>query len=179
MYSHIQLSVATLLCTLQPCTAICSHPFVHTAAILSSAHCSHLQLCTAICSHPFVHTAAILSSAHCSHVQLCTAICSHPFVHTAAILSSAHCSYTIQCTLQPCTAMYSYLQPPFCAHCSYTIQCTLQLHHTVHITPSAPLDHQRQMQQPNMLLLVCDSINNPIDEEDWLFIAVQMMKKTG
>ena len=75
----------------------CTHCSSH---YIFSAHCSHVQPCTAICSHPIVHTAAILFSAHCSHVQPCTAICSHPFVHTAAILSSAHCSYTIQCTLQ-------------------------------------------------------------------------------
>ena len=24
-----------------------------------------------------------------------------------------------------------------------------------------------------MLLVVCDSLSNPIDEEDWLFVAVQ------
>ena len=129
----------------QPCTAICSQPSVHTAA-----NCSHLQPSTLQLYYP-VHTAAILFSAHCSHVQPCTAICSQPSVHPAANCSHLHCSYTNQCTLQlyysvHTVAMYSYLQPTFSAHCSqlqpsttiytaailssahcsYTIQCTLQ-----------------------------------------------------
>ena len=147
----------------------CSQSSVHTAAILSSAHCSYTIQCTLQLFYP-VHTAAILSSAHCSHVQLsaanlqctlqptaaiynhlhcsytiqCTLQLYYP-VHTAAILSSAHCSYTIQCTLQlyypvHTTAILS------SAHCSYTIQCTLQLHYLVPIpysASSAPLDHHR------------------------------------
>ena len=68
MYSHVQLSAANLQCTLQPSTTI--------------------------------YIAAILPSAHCSHVQPCTAICSQPSVHTAAIYNHLHCSYTTQCTLQ-------------------------------------------------------------------------------
>ena len=90
---------------------------------------------------PSAHT--ITSSAHCSTLQP-SAACSQP--------SSAHPVHTLQqplhlqCTLQPCTAMYSYLQPPFSAHCSYTIQCTLKLHYLVPIpysASSAPLDHHR------------------------------------
>ena len=97
-----------------PCTAICSQPSVHTAAIPSSAHCSHVQPCTAICSQPSVHTAA-----NCSHLQPSTLQLYYP-VDTAAILSSAHCSYTIQYTLQ-----LHYLVP------------------ILYSTSSAPLDHHR------------------------------------
>ena len=48
---------------------------VHThcsSHYIFSAHCSHVQPCTAICSQPSVHTAAILSSAHCSYTIQCT-----------------------------------------------------------------------------------------------------------
>ena len=55
-----------LQCTLQPCTAICSQPSVHTAA-----NCSHLQPSALQLYYP-VHTAAILSSAHCSYTIQCT-----------------------------------------------------------------------------------------------------------
>ena len=77
----------------------CTHCSSH---YIFSAHCSHVQPCTAICSQPSVHTAAtytaaILSSAHCSYTIQCTLQLYYP-VHTAVILSSAHCSYTIQCT---------------------------------------------------------------------------------
>ena len=119
------------------------------------------------------------SSIHCNYFIQCTS--ESPQVYPSSVVIKCYHSDVIRCALHlvHTAVMYSYLQPPFCAHCSYTIQCTLQLHHTVHITPSAPLDHKRQMQQPNMLLVVCDSLNNPIDEEDWLFIAIQMMKKTS
>ena len=46
-------------CTLQPCTAICNQPSVHTAA-----NCSHLQPFTLQLYYP-VHTAATPYSAHC------------------------------------------------------------------------------------------------------------------
>ena len=161
-----------LQCTLQPCTAICSQPSVHTAAIYNHLHCSYSIQCTLQLFYP-VHTAANLQctpqpctamysylqptfSAHCSQLQPSTTI------YTAAILSSAHCSYSIQCTLQQI----------FSAHSSYIIQCTLQQissvhcskssvhtaailssahcsyiiwcqYHTVHITSSAPLAHQK------------------------------------
>ena len=101
-------------------------------------------------SHP-VHT-----TAYCNPLQPAA---NHPVHIQCTLQQSLH----LQCTLQPCTAMYSYLQPTFSAHCSqlqpsttiyttailssahcsYTIQCTLQLHHAVHITSSAPLDHHR------------------------------------
>ena len=74
----------------QPCTAICSQPSVHTAA-----NCSHLQPSTLQLFYP-VHTAAILSSAHCSSTIQCTLQLYHP-VHTAATLS-IQC---IQCTSGP------------------------------------------------------------------------------
>ena len=107
-----------LQCTFQPCTAMYSYlqlyyP-VHTAAILSSAHCSYTIQCTLQLFYP-VYTAAILSSAHCSYTIQCTLQLYYP-VHTAAILSSAHCSYSIQ--------------------------CTLQLHY-LYSTSSAPLNHHR------------------------------------
>ena len=76
-----------LQCTLQPCTAICSQPLVHTAA-----NCSHLQPSTLQLYHP-VHTAA-----NCSHLQPSTLQLYHP-VHTAATLSGSN---TIQCIL--CTS---------------------------------------------------------------------------
>ena len=50
----------------QPCTAICSQPSVHTAA-----NCSHLQPSTLQLYYP-VHTAASLSSTHCSYTIQCT-----------------------------------------------------------------------------------------------------------
>ena len=136
---------------------------------------------------PSAHT--ITSSAHCNTLQP-SATCSQPSI--AYPVHTLQQPLHLQCTLQPCTAMYSYLQPTFGTHCSqmqlsttiYTaaihhIQCTLQLHHAVHITFIVPLDHQWQMSQPNMLLVVSDSLSSPNDEEDWLIVAVQMMKKSG
>ena len=55
MYSHVQLSAANLQCTLQP-----------TATIYNHLHCSYSIQCTLQLYYP-VHTAAILSSAHCSY----------------------------------------------------------------------------------------------------------------
>ena len=75
----------------QPCTAICSHLQPSTSAT-NTLQCT-LQL------YYSVHTAAILSSAHCNYTIQCTLQLYYP-VHTAAIPSIAHCSYTIQCTLQ-------------------------------------------------------------------------------
>ena len=64
--TSLEHTAANLQCTLQPCTAICSQPSVHTAA-----NCSHLQPSTLQLYYP-VHTAAILSSAHCSYTIQCT-----------------------------------------------------------------------------------------------------------
>ena len=55
MYSHVQLSAANLLCTLQP-----------TAAIYNHLHCSYTIQCT-LQLYYLVHTAGILSSAHCNY----------------------------------------------------------------------------------------------------------------
>ena len=50
----------------QPCTAICSQPSVHTAA-----NCSHLQPSTLQLFYP-VHTAATLSGSNTIHYIQCT-----------------------------------------------------------------------------------------------------------
>ena len=64
-YSHVQLSAANLQCTLQPSTTIYNH-----------LHCSYTIQCTLQPYYP-VHTAAILSSAHCSY----TIYTVHPVHH--------------------------------------------------------------------------------------------------
>ena len=51
---------------LQPCTAICSQPLVHTAA-----NCSYLQTSTLQLYHP-VHTAATLSGSNTIQCIQCT-----------------------------------------------------------------------------------------------------------
>ena len=123
-------------------------------------------------AHP-VHTAANLQctlqqifSAHCSkssvHLQ-CT--------HTAAVItSSVHTAANLQCTLQQIfsdTLQQIFSAPPvhthcsshyiLSAHCSYIIWCQ---YYTVHITSSAPLDHQKYV-TANMLLVVSDSLSSP------------------
>ena len=55
-------------------------------------YCYTIQ-CTLQLYYP-VHTAAILSSAHCSYTIQCTLQLYYP-VHIAAIQFIAHCSYTI------------------------------------------------------------------------------------
>ena len=80
------------------CTLQLFYP-VHTAAILSSAHCSYSIQCTLQLYYP-VHTAAILSSAHCSYTIQCTLQLYHP-VHTAATLSGSNAIQYIQCTFEP------------------------------------------------------------------------------
>ena len=95
VYTLQQIFSAHCSYTIQ-CTLQLYYP-VHTAAILSIAHCSKSS----------VHTAAILSSAHCSYIIQCT----------LQQIFSGHCSHTIQCTLQ-----LHYLVPiPYSAH---YIQCT-------------------------------------------------------
>ena len=109
-----------------------AHP-VHTAANLQCT----LQHTATLCSlQPTIqctsstHTAAVITSS----------------VHTAAILSSAHCSYIIQCTLQQISSAHCSISSVHTAailssaHCSYIIWCQ---YHTVHITSSAPMDHQK------------------------------------
>ena len=125
-----------LQCTLQPCTAICSQPSVHTAVVLSSAHCSYAIQCTLQLYYP-VHTAVILSSAHCSYIIQCT--------HSAATLSGSNTIQYIQCTFEPPQGK-----------------------------PIPLLAYLQNSQQTLMIVCSC-----PLDEEDWLIIAVQMMKKTG
>ena len=157
MYSHVQLSAANLQCTLQP-----------TAAIYNHLHCSYTIQCTLQLFYP-VHTAAILSSAHCSYTIQCTLQLFYP-VHTAAILSSAHCSYTIQCTLQ----LYHPVHTAATLSGSNTIQyiqCTFEPPQGKPIPLLAYLQNSQQT-----LMVDCSS---PYDEEDWLIVAVQMMKKTG
>ena len=172
-----------LQCTLQPCTAMYSY-----LQPTFSAHCSQLQPSTTI------YTAAILSSAHCSYTIQCTLQLYYP-VHTAAILSSAHCSYSIQCTLQLYYPVHT-AAILSSAHCSYSIQCTLQLYHPVHTAATLSGSNTTQYIQctfeppqgkPIPLLaylqnsqqtLMADC-SSPYDEEDWLIVAVQMMKKTG
>ena len=145
-----------------------AHP-VCTLQQIFSAHCSYTIQCTlqqissAHCSKSSVHTAAILSSAHCSKSSVHTAAilssahCSKSPVHTAAILSSAHCSCTIQCTLQ-----LHYLVPiPYSAH---YIQCTFEPPQGKPIPLLAYLQNSQQT-----LMVDCSS---PLDEEDWLFVAV-------
>ena len=146
-----------LQCTLQPCTAICSQPSVHTAA-----NCSHLQPSLLQLFYP-VHTAAILSSAHCSYAIQCTLQLFYS-VHTAAILSSAHCSYTIQCTLQ----LYHPVHTAATLSSSNTIQyiqCTFEPPQGKPILLLAYLQNSQQT-----LIVDCSS---PYDEEDWLIVAVQ------
>ena len=98
MYSYLQPIFSAHFSHVQPCTAICSQSSVHTAA-----NCSHLQPPTLQLFYP-VHTAAILSSAHCS--LLSSAHCSYTIqctlqlycpMHTAATLSIQY----IQCTFEP------------------------------------------------------------------------------
>ena len=130
---------------------------MHTAAILFSAHCSHLQLSAANLQCTLQPTAAIYNHLHCSYTNQCTlqlyysvhtvamysylqptfsAHCSQlqpsTTIYTAAILSSAHCSYTIQCTLQLYYPVHT-AAILSSAHCSYSIQCTLQLFYPVHL----------------------------------------------
>ena len=140
----------------QLCAAICSQPTVHTAA-----NCSHLQPSTLQLCYP-VHTAAILSRAHCSYTIQCT-LQLYYLVHTAAILSSAHCSYTIQCTHSAATLSGS--------NTIQYIQCTFEPPQGKPILLLAYLQNSQQT-----IMIICSS---PLDEEDWLIIAVQMMKKTG
>ena len=80
-------SVHTIQCTLQYSATLCS--LQPTIQCTFSAH-------TAAANTSLEHTAAILSSAHCSYTIQCTLQLYYP-VPTAAILSSAHCSYTIWC----------------------------------------------------------------------------------
>ena len=65
----------------QPCTAICSQSSVHTAA-----NYSHLQPPTLQLFYP-VHTAAILSSAHCSYSIQCTLQLNYLYSTSSAPLS--------------------------------------------------------------------------------------------
>ena len=90
--TSLEHTAANLQCTLQPCTAMYSY-----LQPIYSAHCNHVQPCTAICSQPSVHTAAILSSAHCSYTIQCTLQLYSP-VHSAATLSGANTIQCIQCT---------------------------------------------------------------------------------
>ena len=76
----------------QPCTAICSHLQPSTSA-------TNTIQCTLQLYYP-VHTAAILSSAHCSYTIQCTLQLYHP-VHTAATLSGANTIQCIQCISGP------------------------------------------------------------------------------
>ena len=193
---HIQCThySYTIQCTLQPCTAMysylqptfsahCSQPStlqlfypVHTAAILSSAHCSYTIQCTLQLFYP-VHTAAILSSELCSYSIQCTLQLYYP-VHTAAILiqctlqlyypvnsavilSSAHCSYTIQCTHSAATLSGS--------NTIQYIQCTFEPPQGKTIPLLAYLQNSQQT-----LMVDCSS---PYDEEDWLVVAVQDVKE--
>ena len=170
-----------LQCTLQPCTAICSQPSVHTAA-----NCSYSIQCTLQLYYP-VHTAAILSSAHCSYSIQCTLQLYYP-VHTAVILSSIHCSYSIQCTLQLYYPVHT-AAILSSAHCSYTIQCThsaatLSGSNTIQYIQCTfgppqgkPIPLLAYLQNSQQTLMV--DCSSPYDEEDWLIVAVQMMKKTG
>ena len=66
MYSYLRPTFSAHCSHVQPCTAMCSQSSVHTAA-----NCSHLQPPTLQLYYP-VHTAAILSSAHCSYSIQCT-----------------------------------------------------------------------------------------------------------
>ena len=60
-----------LQCTLQPCTAICSQPSVHTAAIYNHLHCSYTTQCTLQLYYP-VYTAATLSGTNTIQCIQCT-----------------------------------------------------------------------------------------------------------
>ena len=74
-------------------------PSAHT--ITFSAHCSHVQPFTAICSQPSVHTAANCShlqpSTSAANTIQCTLQLYYP-VHIAATLSGANTIQCIQCT---------------------------------------------------------------------------------
>ena len=136
-----------------------SHP-VHTAA-----HCNPLQPAA---NHPvhiqYTHCSShYIFSIHCSHVQTSTAICNQPSVHTAAIPSSVHCSYTIQCTLQ----LYHPVHTAATLSGSNTtqyIQCTFEP------PQGKPIPLLAYLQNSQQTLMVDNS--SPLDEEDWLIIAV-------
>ena len=115
---------------------------------------------------PSAHT--ISSSAHCSTLQLSAAYSQASSASSVHILQqplhfSAHCSH-----VQPCTAICSQSSVHTTANCSHLQPPTLQLYHTVHLVKKGkPI--------PSLAYLQSSSL----DEEEWLFIAVHMMKKTG
>ena len=118
-----------------------------------------LQPCTAMYSY-----LQPTFSVHCSQLQPSTTI------YTAAILSSAHCNYTIQCTLQLYHPVHSAATLSGSNTTQY-IQCTFEPPQGKPIPLLAYLQNSQQT-----LMADCSS---PYDEEDWLIVAVQMMKKTG
>ena len=137
---------------------------------------SHVQLSAANLQCTLQPTAAIYNHLHCSYSIQCTLQLFYP-VHTAAILSSAHCSYSIQCTLQLYYPVHT-VAIPSSAH-------AVQLHYLVPILYSTfsappqgkPIPLLAYLQNSQQTLMVhCSS---PYDKEDWLIVAVQMMKKTG
>ena len=87
---HIQCTHTTAMYSyVQPSAAICNH---HLQCTIHNA---------TICNQYYpVHTAAILSSAHCSYTIQCTLQLYYP-VHTAATLSGANTIQCIQCTSGP------------------------------------------------------------------------------
>ena len=73
-----------LQCTLQPCTATYSY-----LQPTFSAHCSQLQPSTTIYTAAILsmHTAAILSSAHCSYTIQCTLQLHYLYSTSSALLN--------------------------------------------------------------------------------------------
>ena len=129
----------------------------------------------------------------CTLQQTFSTHCSQSPVHTAVNLQCTlqlyypvHTAANLQCTLQ--------LYHP--VHTAANLQCTLQLYHPVHTAATLsgfntiqyiqctfespqgkPIPLMAYLQNSQQTLMV--DCSSPYDEEDCLFVAVPMMKKTG
>ena len=139
---------------------------VHTAAKLqytlqpiSSAHCSTLQLSATCSQPPCAHT--ITSSAHCSkypvhnssYITQCTL---QQISSTYCSKSSVHTAINLQCTHSAATL--------FGSNTIQYIQCTFEPPQG----KSTPLLAYLQNSQQTLMV----DYSSPLDEEDWLIVAV-------
>ena len=149
-----------------PLQPAANHP-VH----IQCTHCSSHYIFSTHCSKSSVHTASIIQCTHCSSHYIFSTHCSKSSVHTASI---------IQCTLQQ---IFSAHYSKYSVHTTANIQCTLQLQYLVPIPYSAhyiqctfeppqgkPIPLLAYLQNSQQTLMV--DCSSPLDEEDWLIIAV-------